>query len=234
MRFFISDISKRKFPDSEKVSGKSLRPLLLLQIRKEVPEFNEASILSISELSEFRRKLITTLREGETTHLTELEQKVLDSFEEGNTLVDKIEEIQNPGLGERLADKVAAFGGSWAFLISFIAILAGWMILNILLSDSKRFDPFPFILLNLILSTLAALQGPIIMMSQNRQEAKDRDRGKKDYIINLKAELEVRLLHEKMNHLVMRQQQELIEMQEIQIEMMQDILGSIRNRANGR
>ena len=93
---------------------------------------------------------------------------------------------------------------------------------------NKEFDPYPFILLNLILSCIAALQAPVIMISQNRQEEKDRERAKKDYMINLKSELEIRMLDDKIDHLVMHQQQELIEIQKVQIEMMNDILNRIK------
>ncbi|MEC5166621.1 putative membrane protein [Flavobacterium sp. PL11] len=99
-----------------------------------------------------------------------------------------------------------------------------WILANIYILVNKGFDPYPFILLNLILSCLAALKAPVIMMSQNRQEEKDRERAKKDYMINLKSELEIRMLHEKLDHLIMHQQEELIEIQKVQIDMMNDIL----------
>jgi len=129
--------------------------------------------------------------------------------------------------GQIVADKVATFGGSWTFIIFFSVFIAIWIGANIYFLHNKGFDPYPFILLNLILSCLAALQAPVIMMSQNRQEEKDRARAKKDYMINLKSELEIRLLHEKLDHLIQHQQQELIEIQQVQIEMMDDILSRI-------
>lgn len=231
MNIFVSDISRKKFPRTDRVAGKTIRPPLLQQIKKEFPDFREDWNLSVTELNEFRRKYISSLREGEASHLTELEQKVLDSFDEGNTLVDKVEEVQGVAtLGERLSDKVASFGGSWTFVIIFMAVLLGWLGVNIFSATGGQFDPYPFILLNLVLSSIAALQAPIIIMSQNRQEAKDRERAKKDYMINLQAELEVRLLNEKMNHLILRQQKELIEMQEIQVDMMNDILEKKTNK----
>ena len=130
--------------------------------------------------------------------------------------------------GQIVADKVAAFGGSWKFIILFFVFILFWIAGNVFILINKGFDPYPFILLNLILSCLAALQAPVIMMSQNRQEEKDRERAKKDYMINLKSELEIRMLDEKIDHLIMRQQQELIEMQKVQIEMMHDILKKIK------
>ena len=110
------------------------------------------------------------------------------------------------GLGQRAADAIAKFAGSWAFIFSFIAVLLGWMILNILMA-SGAFDPYPFILLNLVLSCVAAIQAPLIMMSQNRQEEKDRDRAENDYKVNLKTEIMIEDLHDKMNSILSRQEQ---------------------------
>ena len=118
--------------------------------------------------------------------------------------------------------------GSWKFIILFGVFILLWILANIYILMNKGFDPYPFILLNLILSCLAALQAPVIMMSQNRQEEKARERSKKDYMINLKSELEIRMLHEKLDHLIMHQQEELIEIQKVQIEMMNDILTRIK------
>jgi uncharacterized membrane protein len=138
------------------------------------------------------------------------------------------DEIGVRTVGQKVADKVAAFGGSWKFIILFGVFILFWILINIYVFLNKGFDPYPFILLNLILSCLAALQAPVIMMSQNRQEEKDRERAKKDYMINLKSELEIRMLHEKLDHLIMHQQEELIKIQKVQIEMMNDILTRIK------
>jgi len=125
-------------------------------------------------------------------------------------------------LGERLSDHLASFGGSWTFIIFFFVVLVAWMAFNVVLVEQERFDPYPFILLNLVLSCLAALQAPIIMMSQKRQEAKDRLRSENDYRVNLKAELEIRHLHEKIDHILTGQWERLAEIQQIQLELMQD------------
>ena len=150
----------------------------------------------------------------------------LDALKNKNLITEKLGDDDEPPLtfGQRMADRIATFGGSWKFIISFGAFLLIWIMINVLLLQTRAFDPFPFILLNLILSCLAAMQAPFIMMSQNRQEEKDRERAKKDYMINLKSELEIRILHEKIDHLMIHQQHELIEIQKVQIEMMQDIL----------
>ena len=126
------------------------------------------------------------------------------------------------GLGERIADRVAVFGGSWTFIGIFAGVLVAWMALNSLVLLTRAFDPFPFILLNLVLSCLAAIQAPVIMMSQNRQEARDRRRAEHDYMVNLKAELEIRLLHEKVDHVLRHQWERLMEIQQIQIELLNE------------
>ena len=126
-------------------------------------------------------------------------------------------------IGIRKGDKIAVFGGSWKFILVFGSVLLIWIIVNTAVLLWKPFDPYPFILLNLILSCLAAIQAPVIMMSQNRQEAKDRLRSKHDYRVNLKAELEIRHLHEKIDHLMSHQWERLVEIQQIQIELMSEI-----------
>ena len=229
METFISDLSKQEFPKSERISAKTIRPSILEVIRKDHPNFGARSSCSLAELNVYRQKYIGEYLIHEIGELSHLEDTVLDSLKNRNTLVDKIEESDgSTSLGQKLADKVASFGGSWTFITSFAGFLLLWILINVYFLSNKPFDPYPFILLNLILSTLAALQAPIIMMSQNRQEEKDRERAKKDYMINLKSELEIRLLHEKIDHLIIHQQHELIEIQKVQIEMMNDIMDKIQ------
>ena len=125
--------------------------------------------------------------------------------------------------GERLADRVAAFGGSWTFIIIFLAAIAVWMLRNA--ETAVPFDPYPFILLNLVLSCVAALQAPIIMMSQNRQAAKDRLDAQHDYEVNLKAEMEIMALHLKLDELREQQWATLMSVQERQLELLQRLSG---------
>jgi len=162
---------------------------------------------------------------SERGELTDIENEVVNSLREHDVLASNTEQTFERGLtvGQRLADRVATFGGSWLFLILFGIFLAAWIGVNSAVLFSHAFDPYPYILLNLILSCIAAVQAPIIMMSQNRQEAKDRVRGQHDYQINLKAELEIRHLHEKMDHLLSRQWERLVEIQQMQIELLTDI-----------
>lgn len=226
MKTFRSDVSNQEFPISERVSAKTIRHSILNLIQKDQPQFSHDSFLALSELNKYREKAISDYLVKEVGELSELEKTVLNSVTNNNTLTDKIDndDRQTLTLGQRVADKVASFGGSWTFIISFGVFIAIWIFINIFWLINKGFDPYPFILLNLILSCLASLQAPVIMMSQNRQEEKDRERAKKDYMINLKSELEIRTLHEKIDHFIMDQQQELLELQKVQIEMMNDIL----------
>jgi uncharacterized membrane protein len=160
----------------------------------------------------------------ESAQLEKLNSMVRQSVEEEKLLTDKLKELeeQHPGFQARIADKVASFGGSWRFILSFTFLMLLWIGLNIFLL-SRPFDPYPFILLNLLLSTVAALQAPVIMMSQNRKEEKDRQRAISDYMINLKSEIEVRNLHCKLDLLMTEQMQTLFEIQKTQIEMMEDM-----------
>ena len=125
--------------------------------------------------------------------------------------------------GQSISDKVARFGGSWNFIISFAVILFAWILFNTYSSGAHKFDPFPFILMNLVLSTIAALQAPVIMMSQNRKEEKDRKRNENDYMINLKAELQVRSLHQKIDLMQQEQMKVLYETQAKQLELLERI-----------
>ena len=226
---FISDVSKKEFPVADKVAAKIVRNPILSLIQKDFPDFKEDGFLSINELNLYREKYISNYLSVEIGELSNLENKVVDALKENVSIVSTVEdEIGFRTFGQKIADKVAAFGGSWKFIILFGFFILVWITANIYLLLNKGFDPYPFILLNLILSCLAALQAPVIMMSQNRQEEKDRERAKKDYMINLKSELEIRMLHEKLDHLIMHQQEELIEIQKVQIEMMNDILSRIK------
>jgi uncharacterized membrane protein len=221
---FKSDISGQDFTEDQKVKADAIRSGVFEKIKESHPHFNEGCYLSVSELNQFRNQYIHSSLEKEIGTLTELEKEVIEALHKNETISDDIEVTLDEKLsyGQRLADRIATFGGSWTFIIFFFAILISWIITNLYLL-TKPFDPFPFILLNLILSCLAALQAPVIMMSQNRQEEKDRERSKHDYQVNLKAELEIRMLHEKMDHLILNQQQRLFEIQQIQVDMLKEI-----------
>lgn len=225
METFKSDLSGREFPVSEKVSADIIHNALLQKIKQEQPGFTADSCLATSELNAYKLEYLAEHLTAELGDLSELEKTVLDSIGNRKTISARIEEQEVPETkGQRVADKVAAFGGSWTFIITFSVILVTWIVINAVALGNKGFDPYPFILLNLILSCLAALQAPVIMMSQNRQEEKDRQRARNDYMVNLKSELEIRMLHEKLDHLMIRQQQDIIEIQKDIIEQMNRIV----------
>ena len=232
MKKYYSAISKSELPSNKKVSAKLIRHSIFDLIQKDFPDFTLDDYISIAELNNYREKYVYNYVSQQKEDLSELEKQVLNSIAQNSILSDNISENQaeKATFGQRLADKVAVFGGSWTFIISFSVFIFIWIAMNIFLLMNKGFDPYPFILLNLILSCIASMQAPVIMMSQNRQEGKDRDRAIKDYTINLKSELEIRTLHEKMDHLILHQQQELMEMQKEQIELMNDILTKMENK----
>jgi uncharacterized membrane protein len=170
-------------------------------------------------------KDINNLFQSEAEQVKKLQEIVKKTMEDEKLI---IENLLNPPKelltrGQKISDRVARFGGSWAFIISFFIILLIWILFNVNAARSLIFDPYPFILMNLILSCIAALQAPIIMMSQNRQEEKDRQRSENDYLINLKAELEVRSLHQKVDLLLEEQIKTLFESQAKQLEILKSI-----------
>ena len=169
-------------------------------------------------------KELKAIFENESRQFDKLNEIVRISIEEEKLLSEKLLEFEdrNPPFISRFADKVAKFGGSWKFILSFLFIMIIWIMVNLYFLKAP-FDPYPFILLNLLLSTVAALQAPIIMMSQNRKEEKDRTRAVNDYMINLKAEIEVRNLHEKLDLLMTEQMKTLFELQKMQMQIMEEI-----------
>jgi len=229
MKTFQSDLSGNTFPLADKMAGKDLQKSLFEFIRRGHPEFADESCLGLSELNALRKQYVAEFLEHEVLDLSGLQQTVVNALNRDALLSNELENESGDPLstGQMLADKVASFGGSWRFIISFGIFILIWIVLNVVLLMQKAFDPYPFILLNLILSCVASLQAPVIMMSQNRQEEKDRERSRKDYMINLKSELEIRILHEKIDHLILHQQRQLIEIQKMQVDMMNEILAKM-------
>lgn len=230
MGTFKSDISGQLFSENQKIAAANIKEEILTKIKEENPRFDETCFLAQSELNLYRNKYIEATLQKEVGTLSELEREVLEALHKNETISGDIDQATEDNLtyGQRLADRIASFGGSWTFILSFFFVLFCWICTNIYFL-SQPFDPYPFILLNLILSCLASLQAPVIMMSQNRQEEKDRERSKHDYQVNLKAELEIRMLHEKIDHLILHQQQHLFEIQKIQIDMLQEITNRLEN-----
>ncbi len=207
-----------------------IRPSVIATIRKERPDLADGGHICIADLNRFLSRHLQDVLSEERGELTRLDADVIQSLAEHETVSANVNDEldENNTFGERLADKITGFGGSWRFILSFGAFCAVWMAVNVGLLLSRSFDPYPFILLNLILSCIASLQAPIIMMSQKRQESRDRLRAEHDYRVNLKAELEIRQLHEKIDHLLSHQWQRLVEIQQIQTDMLAELAPRVR------
>lgn len=183
--------------------------------------------------NQYIKKLLAT----ENEQLNRLHDIVAQALEEESVISHHLSEIDGKTkrtVGERISDSVASFGGSWKFILLFLAILTVWILANGFWLANHAFDPYPFILLNLILSCVAALQAPVIMMSQNRQEAKDRKRAENDYLINLKAELEIRNLHRKMDLSLVDQFKHMCDIQQKQLELLEAIRKQLQHPGNGK
>jgi uncharacterized membrane protein len=213
-----------------------IRPSVVSEIRRVFPGWTDSGYICLEHLNQFRARYIESLLKADKGELTVLEQDVLAALQRQETVSEHLdlEYQQRVTTGEWLSDRLASFGGSWRFVIIFGVILSGWVFINSLVLLWRPFDPYPFILLNLILSCLAAIQAPIIMMSQNRQESKDRLRSEYDYRINLKAELEIRHLHEKMDHLLNHQWERLVEIQQVQMEILNELRSAASDANDGQ
>lgn len=215
----------RRFDAQSLTAGAALREAVGDLIRSEHPAWTTADYICPADLARYRARYIQSLLESEKGELTALEGAVLDSLREQQLLSTNIDaQFENEwSVGDRLADRLASFGGSWGFLAAFAIFSLAWIGMNSFALFWRPVDPYPFILLNLMLSCVAAIQAPVIMMSQNRQEAKDRRRSLHDYQINLKAELEIRHLHEKVDHLISHQWERLVQIQQVQLDMLAEL-----------
>jgi uncharacterized membrane protein len=228
----ICAISGKGLPRRDLVPLDNLLPSLSERIRVDHPGLGPDAFISRGEAARYRALYVEELMKAEHGELTELDRQVAESMATHETLAEDTDREfdERRTFGERVSDHLAKFGGSWTFIIWFVTALLLWIVFNQAAPGQDRFDPYPYILLNLILSCVAALQAPIIMMSQRRQEAKDRLRSQNDYQVNLKAELEIRALHEKIDHLISRQWQRLAEIQQMQLEAMHDMAWRNRER----
>jgi uncharacterized membrane protein len=213
---------------SEMLPAELVRDSVVETILLDHPDWKPGGFICTDDLKNYRVRNLMAGLEKDPDKLPPAAQDVLKSMSEQKFLsrnVD-VEVEQKYTFGQRLADRIAEFGGSWRFLIIFGVILLVWIAVNTVALLRQPFDPFPFILLNLVLSCLAAIQAPVIMMSQNRQEAKDRVRADHDYRVNLKAEIEIQQLHEKMDHYLVHQWQRLLDIQNTQLEIMNRLLNA--------
>jgi uncharacterized membrane protein len=202
-----------------------IRPSLANRLAAENPTLTAEDVICRKHLTEQRTRYVEQLLERERGEISALERQVVESLAKEETVARDVERAWEGRrtFGERVSDFVADFGGSWNFIISFFVVLLIWIGFNMWAANRAVFDAYPFILLNLVLSCIAAIQAPIIMMSQKRQESKDRLRSQNDYRVNLKAEFEIRHLHEKLDHLINRHWERLAEIQQIQLEIMEDL-----------
>lgn len=192
---------------------------------KDYPDKDLTGYVSSAVLNQYRILYIEKMLQDEQGQLDVADREIIEQIKNSDLIADKIEKDFQPlTFGEKMSDKLAEFGGSWGFLISFSGFLLFWIVLNSVFLYQNPLDPYPFILLNLMLSCLAAVQAPIIMMSQRRQEARDRFRAQSDFKVNLKAELEIALLSEKVDHLMMNQHRKLMELMLIQSDMLREIV----------
>jgi uncharacterized membrane protein len=202
-----------------------VRPAISNLIKEEHSTWGPGLYICHKDLATYRYKYFKSILESERGELSTLDNEVLESLKNHETISEDISQEYRSKLtfGENLSDKISTFGGSWKFINIFLFVLFLWIILNTFILVSHRFDPYPYILLNLVLSCVAAIQAPVIMMSQNRQEARDRMRSENDYKINLKSELEIRQLHLKMDHLLTSQWERMAEIQDIQISLIEEL-----------
>lgn len=217
------DVCTRSFAPQQAVPFEELRPALAAFAQEVHPELHAGSHICVQDLSHLRAAFVARLLERERGELGALEMEVVESLAANETLAEDVEKSfeRERTFGDRMADALATFGGSWGFISFFAGFLAAWIVFNLIAVGRAQFDPYPFILLNLVLSCLAAIQAPVIMMSQKRVEVRDRMRAENDFKVNLKAELEIRHLHEKIDHLLGQQWERLAQIQEIQLDLLE-------------
>ncbi len=215
----------KPFKIGEVIKGKLIEKSIAKLIQAKHPKWTSTGYICLADLNLFRTQYVTKVLKDASQEVFDLEKGMAKSLEEEELLSRNInKEFESSlTLGERLADRLADFGGSWTFISIFMTVLIIWMAINTWILLTRPFDPYPYILLNLVLSCLAAIQAPVILMSQNRQEARDRLQSDHDYQINIKAEIEIRKLHEKIDHLLMHQWQRLMEIQQLQVDLMDEI-----------
>jgi uncharacterized membrane protein len=223
-------ICHKEFDLKDLMSGDLLSEYLVKLIQAHQSNWTTHDLICKNDLNRFRSMYVNQAIKEDIGEITQLESEVMESIREQELIADDLNKKfdQNLSIGEHLSDKIASFGGSWKFIIIFGTVLFAWIFFNLASITNAPFDPFPFIFLNLVLSCIAAIQAPVIMMSQNRQESKDRMRAELDYKVNLKAELEIRHLKAKLDQLASHQWRRLLEVQELQTQLMSEISESTK------
>ena len=229
----LCQLSGKMVNENNATDGFSIREELIEIIKQKKADFDVEGWISNDELNKIKADRIKRLLQEDVGYLTEIEKKVAEAADKHDFMSKDFtedEEDEKLTFGQRMADKVAEFGGSWKFIIFFTVFCFVWISMNTIMLTTGAFDKYPFILLNLILSCIAALQAPVIMMSQNRMEEKDRARAVNDFKVGLKTEIEIRMLDEKINHLVNKQIFHIHENMELQNEMLENIIKNTKKR----
>lgn len=218
-------MTKRKVERLEKIKVVDIEQEIRTFILTSQPQLTEESCISYPQLLSYRLEYVRSLLKNESLKSKQLNELIEKQLKDNEVVADNLNKTiaEKLTLGQKTADGIAKFGGSWPFIFLFIIVLLSWITLNTVAVFFQPFDKYPFILLNLALSCLAAIQAPIIMMSQNRQEERDRKQAENDYKVNLKAEIEINLLHEKLDYLLNEQWQHLVEIQNIQLELLGEL-----------
>jgi uncharacterized membrane protein len=218
-------VCQQSKPTNQLLPARVVHGGVLDLISRDYPDWKSDGYICYACLNQYRTTYVQRLMEKDLGELDELEQEVVKSMHDNALLSENLNEEYEKTLtfGDRIADKVAAFGGSWKFIIWFFVFFAFWILTNTVLVFVRPLDPYPFIFLNLMLSLLAAIQAPIILMSQNRQEDRDRIRAENDYQVNLKSEMEVRIISEKLDQLLHQEMRRFMEIQQIQMEMLNEM-----------
>jgi uncharacterized membrane protein len=217
-------VCRQHFRVGEVIRARLVEESIVKLIKARHQKWSPEGFICLADLNLFRTRYVTGVLKSASLEIYDQQREMAQSIEQEVSSRNINKEFESRmTLGDRLADRLADFGGSWIFISIFMGMLIIWMGINTWLLLEKPFDPYPYILLNLVLSCLAAIQAPVILMSQNRQEAKDRLQAEHDYEINLKAEIEIRKLHEKLDHLLMHQWQRLMDIQQLQVNLMEEI-----------
>ena len=222
----VCQICKQTKKIKEVIPADMVRLSMAAVIKESHPNFDNDGFICKSDLSEFRAKYVEKLFDKESGELSDVEKRVVENIKDQDIITKNLHDQCTTELSfwDRASDVIASFGGSWRFIGYFFSFMALWMIANgILFVYNKSWDPYPYILLNLILSCIASVQAPLIIMSQRRMEERDRTRAESEYQINLKAEIGVRNLNEKMDHMLFKQWEKTMELQKIMFELMKEI-----------
>ncbi len=223
---FLCQICGKLKKQDEVVPAQVVPEPIADMIRMEYPAWSSGGYICRADLDRFRVLYVGDVLEKEKNELALLQEAVRQTMDDHALLAKNIniEFDRQLSFGDRLSDHIADFAGSWIFIITFIGVMVLWIVVNSFIIVTKPFDPYPYILLNLVLSAVAAIQAPVIIMSQNRQESRDRLNAEHDYQVNLNTEMEIHQLHKKIDHLLFNQGQRLLEIQKIQVELMQDLV----------